>query len=1045
MRLQRVRSKLSLVWICVLLIALGCCAWASAWALDPNKAFEQFVANRWSIQDGLPQISVLSIAQDRDGYIWVGTQDGLARFDGVHFTNYTPDTTVYAPGKQPQLPGIWVRSLLVDRSGKLWIGTYKGLTWYADGAFHAVPAADKAAHPALDVFALAQQANGQIIAATSDGVMRVANGVLTTTDSTIKPALSLLQRNDGLWVGTTGAVVRVNLGQTTAMPLPTSAGTAAVTRLVEAQGRIWAGTSQGLFYRDGDAWVPFADPVLSSSPIGALFEDRDHNLWAGSNPSLARLRDGRLVESVVGRPPITYKNVTSAFEDREGNLWFGSQIEGLTRLWNGWTRRYSVGDGLSDPVVWSLSHGPDGTIWVGTSDGVSVLEYGHFRTIAPGSALPHPHAYTLLAEWDKLWIGTRRGLVIRHNDGSIEAPAVFAPMAGAQINGIVRESDGALWFPTTAGLFRLEHEGQPDEHLRLYGQADGLADSRVRTIQVLRDGRFLVGTESGLFELRNDRFTPFGTDAGLPRDIDVTTIHELPSGAIAVGTFSEQLFVFEGGRWNRLGPGQGMPANATFFMTEDDRGFLWMAGIRGIIRVPLDDIARFGRGEISKVRGEAVLNERGDRNAGQQGFCCNGAGLSKGYIDGHVLWLPSRDGVVAVDTHGIVKNPVAPNVVIERVNYLGEWHLADAMEPMLDSSARDLTLEFTAPSFQDPHSIQIRYQLIGYDPTWHDLDDPGRRRANYTNLPPGDYTFEVKAANNAGVWNPAPARLSFTIRPYFYETQLFKGMVVLLIGLVVYAGYRRQRHLHEIQRVSLEQEVLVRTQQLHIANERLENASQTDPLTGLRNRRYLANQIPADLAFYDREQQLSGQFEQTMLFAVVRIDRSEASSAERNVPVGDRVLQQFAQVLMSLVRCGDYIARWDESEFLLMFRPMHNRHIGSIGERIRHAIRAHAFDGGTGAPLQLSCSIGIAEYPLFRDAQRRPSWEQLAGLAHAAMQWVAHHGRDGWAALRPTLRTDLSSILHELQDDPQPLLDSGRLQLIGSHQARLGDVHPLRG
>jgi len=283
-------------------------------------------------------------------------------------------------------------------------------------------------------------------------------------------------------------------------------------------------------------------------------------------------------------------------------------------------------------------------------------------------------------------------------------------------------------------------------------------------------------------------------------------------------------------------------------------------------------------------------------------------------------------------------------VVIERVDYPGGAYTPATMPAQLDANLRDLTFEFTAPSFQDPHSIQIKYRLLGYDHAWHDLDDPGRRRANYTNLPPGNYTFEVLAANNANVWNQVPARLAFGIRPYFHETRLFLAMVALLIGLLVYTGYRRQRHLHEIQRESLERQVYERNQQLHIANERLENASQSDPQTGLRNRRYLANQIPADLAFYDREQQRDGKSEQSMLFALVRIDRSDAAGLdptdkeatgsntarpERGPPISDRVLQQFAQVLMSLVRNGDYIVRWDESEILLVFRPTHSRNIGS--------------------------------------------------------------------------------------------------------------------
>ncbi len=1015
---------------------LACCVCMSAWALDPDKSFEQFVENRWSIQDGLPQISVLAIAQDRDGYIWVGTQNGLARFDGVRFTSFTPAT-------EPQLPGIWIRALLFDRSGKLWIGTYKGLAVYFEGRFAVVPPADATAYPALDINALAQSANGAIIVATSEGVLRVADNKLVAIDNTIKPAQSLLLRNDGLWVGSAGAVVRVDTGHTIRMPLPANAATAPVTQLIEAQGRIWAGTSQGLFVRDGDAWVSFAlDPMLASSPIGMLFEDHDRNLWVGTNSALKRLRDGRLAESITGRAPITYKDVRSALEDREGNLWFGSQIEGLTRLWNGWTRRYSVGDGLNDPNVWSLARGSDNTIWVGTSDGVSALEHGHFRTITPGSALPHPHAYSLFAEADKLWIGTRRGLVIRHADGSIEAPALFAPMAGAQINGIMRDPNGMMWFSTSEGLFRLEHAGQPDQHLRIYGHADGLADLHVRVLQSLRDGRLLIGTESGLFELRGERFEPVGADAGLPRDIDINTIHQLPSGAIAIGTFSEQFFVFDGRRWNRIGSGQGVPANATFFMTEDDRGYLWMAGIRGIARVPLDDLARYGRGELGKVRGEMVLNERGDRNAGQQGYCCNGAGMSKGYIDGHVLWLPSRDGVVALDTHGIVKNPLAPKVVIERVYYQEGWHAANSMSAMLEPNARDLAFEFTAPSFQDPRSIQIRYRLIGYDRDWKELDDPGRRRANYTNLPPGDYAFEVMAANNAGVWNPTPARLDFGIRPYFHETRLFQALVALLIGLLVYAGYRRQRHQHQLQRVSLEQQVYERTEQLHISNELLENASQTDPLTGLRNRRYLANQIPVDLAFYDRERTRTGEYDQVLVFALVDIDHFKRVNDIHGHHAGDQVLQQVAQVLASQMRSADYLARWGGEEFLMVFRPMPSRHLAIIGDRIHKEMAVHAFNIGSGEPLRLTCSVGLSEYPLFRDAQQRPGWEQMVEIADAALYWVKQHGRNGWAAFRPTTQTDLPILLRELHNDQQALLDSGRVLLIGSHASAPAGANP---
>ena len=1025
MSASRFRGRLKSWHALAVLCVIGCMSAHPAIALDPGKAFPQYVANSWSIQDGLPQISALTIAQDRQGYIWVGTQDGLARFDGIHFTTFTPEI-------EPELPGVWVRALLLDRNGKLWIGTYKGLAVYADGHFKAIRPAVPAAHLALDVRALAQTAEGTIIVATTDGVMRVANDTLVDIDPSIRPAEALLQRDDGVWIGSIGVVVREQAGQSIRMAMPAEAATAEVTRLVEAQGRIWAGTTHGLFVRDGDAWVAVATgPDVAGSPIGALFEDHDHNLWVGTNSALLRFRDGKVVESIRARPPTTYKIVTSAFEDLEGNLWLGSQTEGLIRVWNGWTRRYSVDDGLSDPVVWSLSKGPDGTLWVGTSVGVDVYEHGRFRTIVPSSALPHPHAYNLLAESDRLWIGTRHGLVVWRN-GHIESPPILEPMARAQIHGIARDPDGTLWFPTTIGLFRLDHEGQPDQRLRRYAESEGLTNAHAEVMLRLRDGRLLVGTEGGVFELRGERFVPFGVNAGLPRDLDVNALRQLSTGAIALGAFSENLYLFDGKHWDHLGAEQGIPPNAIFFMTEDDRGYLWMAGIRGIARVPMEDLTRFQRGEIRKVRGEMILNERGDRNAGQQGYCCNGSGMSKGFIDGHVLWLPSRDGVVALDTHGIVKNQMAPNVVIERVEYQGQWHAMRAMPPTLESNARDLAIEFTAPSFQDPRSIQIRYRLIGYDRAWRVLDDPRRRRADYTNLPAGDYSFEVMAANNAGVWNPVSARLRFSIKPYFHETLLFKALILLLAATLLYAAYRRQLQLHQVQRVVLEQQVFERTRQLHTSNEQLENASQTDVLTGLRNRRYLANQIPADLAYYDREQQRSDQSGRVILFVLVNIDRFSLVNERHGCQTGDRVLQQFAQILTAQVRSGDYTARWNADEFLVVTRPMPEHFVDRIGERLRSAITRHAFYSGDGTGLQLTCSIGMAEYPLFRDTERRPGWEQMVELAGTALHWIKQRGRDGWAVFRPGEETDLAGLLRDLHQDPQELIDSGRAACQGS-------------
>jgi diguanylate cyclase (GGDEF)-like protein len=1031
-----------------MLAVLLCLLCGRAFALDPDKAFEHYVSNTWSIREGLPQISALTITQDHTGYIWVGTQNGLARFDGVRFTTYTPDS-------EPALPGIYIRTLLVGRDGRLWIGTYKGLAEFEHGRFQSVTATDGKRHPTLDINALAETMDGSIMAATDHGVFRVEGKHLLEVPNGPKPALSLLPRPDGLWVGGNGTVLRMDRAQILSMPLPPQQGSAGVTHLAQAQGRIWAGTSQGLFSRVAGAWVRFdEDAALATAPINSILLDHDDNLWVSSNSGFARLRNAHLAENIDKTNLRVTHSVISAFEDREGNLWLGSQLEGLARLWNGWTRRYSASAGLNDPIVWSLSRAPDGTLWVGGNDGLSTFDGKLFRLVLPGSALPHPQAYSLLAEAGQVWIGTRRGLAI-WRDSKIETPVLYAPMASAQVHGIRRDRNGDLWFPTTEGLFF-----QHGQSLRRFGQQEGLADPRVRTILETRDHRVLVGTQGGLYEMHGDRFTPV---AGQPAGVDVTTINELPSGALVIGILTEAIYVVDGHVWTKIGSPQGLPSNTPFFLALDDRGFLWIAGIRGVERVPLADLARFAHADIRSVHGEMLLNERGDRNAGQQGFCCNGAGLSKGFMDGHVLWLPSRDGVVVLDTHGIVKNTVAPTVVIERVRYLDAWHRVDdssaQVEPdqvqrkpiALESRARDLAFEFTALSFQDPRSILMRYRLVGYDRDWRDLDDVTRRTVNYTNLPPGDYTFEAMAANNAGVWNPRAARFAFRIQPWFHETRLFYALLGLLLAILVYAGYLRQRRLHVVQRNLLEKQVRERTQELskeiverERIQEQLKHQVMHDALTGLPNRGYLRDRLQRALA------QLKRDPERHCALLFIDVDRFKIINDSLGHLVGDEVLKEVARRLLTCVRGPDTVSRLSGDEFAILLEdvPLPATAV-KVAQRVLTAFAAPVLLGGT--ELALSASIGIAfgevghEFAdeVLRDADSAMYRSKKLGRARfelfdESLQQVAGDIL--------TLEGELRTALQQDQFEPyfQPIVRLATDETVG-YEALIRWNHPTRG
>ena len=994
-------------------IVLWLSAAIPARALDPDKSFYHYVRNTWSLQQGLPQISVQAITQDRRGYIWVGTQAGLARFDGIRFITYTPDDT-------PEIPGIWIRTLFLDTSGKLWIGTYKGLAVYDGNAFASVPVAAQGDATLLDVSAVTE-VKGRLLVATNHGLYALQDGVLKHQPDSPAVTQSLLPRSDGLWIGSLGGVYRVKGMERTFLALPTGLEKALVTSLVDAQGKIWAGTSQGLYvYRQG-AWAPATTkPELQDAPITMLLEDHDRNLWVASNAGMARFHQGVLTELIPDSNPGGFRSMISAFEDREGNLWFGSQWNGLTRLWNGWTKRYSAAQGLNEPLVWSLAKAPDGAIWVGTNNGLSVLRDGQFQAVLAGNQLPHPHAYNLMADADRIWVGTRRGLVLYRN-GKVERPALFEPMANTQINGIVRSRSGDVWIPTSDGLFRLRNNT-----LVRFGAEQGLRDARVRLVKEIADGRLLVGTQDGLYVLDDDRLIPQGLQSGLKDGLDVTAIHALANGDWVLGSLDQSIYLHHAGRWQQVTASQGLQDNPAFYITEDSKGYLWVAGIRGVERLPIADLARLREGKIKKIDAEMVLNERGDRRSGQQGFCCNGAGNSKGFIDHDVLWLPSRDGVVALDTRAIIKNPVPPEVVIERVQFQDRWHdVSSGGDLVLPEDARDLAFEFTAFSFQDPASVTLSYQLVGYDPAWRDLQTVSPRSVNYTNLPSGDYVFQVKAANNAGVWGRTVARLPFRITPRFRETPLFLALGLLLLGTVLYAGYRMQHHAHLAQRNLLEQQVDERTEQLHVANLQLEHASQTDPLTGLRNHRYLANQIPADLAYYEREQARGAYSNHALVFAVIGFDKVAGTTG------GDMILEHVAQTLVRQVRAGDYLARWQDDYLLLVFRPTQRLAVTGLGERIRANLSRNPLQQG-GAPIPLDCSIGLAELPLGQDGQQLFGWEQSVELAEAALHWVRQRSGNGWALLRPAQTAGLGNMLHDLTTHVAKLVAEGRLEVIGS-------------
>ncbi|WAC63155.1 diguanylate cyclase [Pseudoxanthomonas sp. SL93] len=993
----------------------------TAHALDPSKSFHHYVRNSWNLEQGLPQLSVIAIAQDRPGYLWFGTQAGLSRFDGVRFTNFDLDNT-------PGLPSTWIQALQSDRQGRLWIGTPQGLAVRRGNQVTAVPLAAGEAAGVVDVRALQLDAQGRVLAATDRGVMIVEADALRTLHAMDEGgALSLrVDEAEQLWVGGRGRVHVFGGREARALRLPAGAEAATVTSLARHDGRWWAGGDTGLYVLEGDHWRPQADVPATNGGVQALHEDRDGILWASTKDTLYRMRGGRLMERIGASGALA--EIRVFYEDRESNLWLGSNSEGASRVWNGWTRRFSRAEGLAQPLLWSIAQDPQGRTWVGSDDGVSVFEGGRFRSVAQGKDLPHPAAYTLLAEQDQTWIGTRDGAAL-YRDGRVQRPGFLAPMDAAQINGMLRDQQKRLWFATSKGLFRWDG----GERLRHYAGEAGLQDIRVRVLMETRDGRLLVGTQSGLYEFIDERLQRIPlTGSGLEAP-HIVALHELAGGQWVAGALSEEvMLLFNGQRWTRLDKRRGIPANAPFFFAEEDDGFLWVGGLRGIYRVAVADVLMAAEDPAFRIEARTLLNERGDRHGGQKGDCCNGAGNSRGFLVDHALWLPTRDGVVVMETDQDLANDYLPESVIERVQVSGQWRAADtAADWSLPSTTRDLRFEFTTLSFQAADHIDIRYRLDGYDTDWKLLDDPHQRSATYTNLPAGEYVFEVIGTNNSGLSSRVSARLPFSIAPRFFESAWFYALLGLVLAGLVMLWNRWLLRRHTRQRTVLEKLVQQRTVDLQQANQRLQAISLTDPLTGLHNRRYLAQQLPIDIAYYQRHRGFAAGAD-VLAFALLDIDHFKSINDSHGHQAGDRVLQAIAHRLRTLAREGDYVIRWGGEEFLLVFRPMPRHELHAMGRRICTTIACTPVETGQ-ETLKVTASLGLIGYPPFPQAPDLLGWEQLVSLADRALYQVKADGRNGWAhyALGTAPLPDLGE--DTLRRDPAELVRAGCLQLHGPH------------
>ena len=761
---------------------------ASAFALDPSLNVSQYAHTSWKISDGFTKGVLQAIAQGSDGYLWLGTEFGLVRFDGVSAVPWQP------PAGQ-RLPGNNVQALLSARDGSLWIGTLSGLASWKDGKLTTYP--EWAGHEVS----------------------------------------SLLQDHEGvIWVGGFTSPAGAGLCSIRNARMDCYGGDGKLGRIVlglyeDGSQNLWVGTSEG-FWRWRPGPPQFFRASSDSAGIKGLAEDDEHSLLVGVKGGIRRFINGRSFEA----RPLPYAGLTAwvkqIFRDREGSLWIATSTHGLVHVHQGKVDTFSSSDGLSGDSVSAVLEDREGNIWVAANDGLDRFRAYSIPTISYKQGLGHTFAISALAASDdSVWIATAAGLD-RWDRGTVST--YTASEGDSQQNGLFNsppphslfeDSSGRIWVTTNQECGYLDHgrfvsisrypggyvrgiaEGPPG-HLWLASAQRGLLEvfrskvvqqrswpglgfeqnANALAIDPATNGLWLGFWKGGIaYFAANKIQASWSAAEGLGQG-NVNDLRMDSRGTLWAST-DGGLSRIRDGRISTLTSRNGLPCDAVLWSVEDHDHAVWLYMPCGLVRITAEDLDAWAINPKISIKTIAL-----DASDGVWPHTWTRAFRPQVTMtrDGKI-WFITSDGVSILDPHHLLINHVPPPVHIERI-VADDKLFYPAAGLRLPARVHYLTIDYTALSFSVPEKVRFRYKLEGVDSGWREVIN--KREAQYTNPPPGRYMFRVIAANDSGVWNEQGDTLEFDILPAWYQTFWFRTLCTITLLLLLWLAYLlRVRHL----------------------------------------------------------------------------------------------------------------------------------------------------------------------------------------------------------------------------------------------------------
>jgi signal transduction histidine kinase/ligand-binding sensor domain-containing protein len=818
--------------VIALSILLACCS--CAFALDPSLDISQYAHTAWNIREGFSKGRITSIAQTPDGYLWLGTEFGLLRFDGVR-------NVLWDEIAGEHLPSRYIRSLLTAHDGRLWIGTYKGLASWKDGKL-----TEYRELAGQTVDALVEDHEGRVWAGGYAGsigkLCAIHSGSAQCYGDDGRLGLwvaSLYEDSRGdLWVGAQTGLWRWKPGPPRVYPTPYSViGTSSQTLNESADGALLIATPDGIRKLvDGNAE---AYPLPGTAPrfqAARLLWDRNGGLWIGTpDRGLLHVHQGR-TDRFTQSDGLSGDYINKVFEDREGNIWVAT-LNGLDRFRDFAVPTISVRQGLSDAVVWSVLAAKDGSVWLGTPDGLNRWNNGQITIYRQGAAragsggpkqerehnvremahsgLPADGVESLFRDdGGRIWVFTENGAAYFENGRFIpvstnrahvhnahplqrQVSGVFGLVApGGHVHSITGDSSGNLWISDQhQGLFHLLRgsvvEQIPWARLGRKDWATALFAGPVP------GGLWLGFSQGGVAYFKDGKVRESYTGVdGLGKGI-VTSLSLDSDGALWAAT-EGGLSRVKNGRVATLTSQNGLPCDTAFWMMQDDTHSFWLYMSCGLVRIAGMEMDAWVSDPKRTIQNTVFDSSDGVRSRA----------LTTGYTplvaktpDGKLWFLP-LDGVSVIDPPHLPFNKLPPAVHIEQViadrktywqNLSGD---ASSSQPRLPPLVRDLKIDYTALSFVAPEKVRFHYKVEGQDPDWKEVVN--EREAQYSNLAPGNYLFRVAACNDNGVWNEAGTFLDFSIAPAYYQTTWFRVSSIVALVVLLWCIYRlRVRSIHQ--------------------------------------------------------------------------------------------------------------------------------------------------------------------------------------------------------------------------------------------------------